>query len=468
MREMLAQFGLVKPQHTSPSISLTSSLVPSQTPSIEILATEAKRRTMPFMLLNTQGIGQYGRKRLRRSVKDLKALSGSALPSRAINLIRSMVTNLDYRIVPKNKDAKTDPDVMRTIELVFDNPNPSDDDLQSFLGPIVEDMLVWDAGCWEYVEGPLFVEANDVLALETVPGYTIYINREWRGDPQMPRWMQVVDGVPISAQMPTFLNNEIEYLTMRRRSWDAFGLSPLEIAVDIMEAWIALSAYQKDTGSNAYPAFMMYLGPEFSLDDTASQLFKNYWEQELMGRGRPGILGGFGEKEPKAIELKPASDSGLYLVYQEMLVATLAYCFGLKRQDFGLERDVNRNTAEVSAEQSLREGGKPYAMQIQRKFNQRVIPMIARVTNNPAIMDYRFEWVNIDPHDAEKEARIDWGYTDRDLVTLDEIRAKRNLGPPLPNKLGALTLSAYREAITLSGLEPEEKQLEEIEQENEE
>jgi hypothetical protein len=215
-------------------------------------------------------------------------------------------------------------------------------------------------------------------------------------------------------------------MMQRKRSWGPFGLSPLEVTIEIMSSWLNLSTFQQNVASESYPAFMFYLGD--SVSSSQAEEFKAYWDKELMGRGRPGIFGGTG-KMPKSIPLKAQSEDALYLKYQETLVRILAFSFDLKPQDFGMERDVNRNTSEVAHEQSILEAIAPPAELFQGRINQRVIPRIAEEVGDEMIKGLQFEWLELTPKDQKAQADIDAIYLDRDVLLIDEVRSTLNLGP---------------------------------------
>ena len=391
----------------------------------------------------------FATKRYRRRVDDVKLLSESALPSRAIKLIRDSITSLEYVIRPKDSDAlpeetKALKDSIDTVRMVLDNPNRTDDNLPAFIGQIVEDILMFDAGCWEYVEAPDFIENNDLLSLEVVPGYTIEINQKWNGDPRVPRWRQ---NLGLTGKEVLFLDAEIEYLMQRKRSWAVYGLSPLETVIDIMDAWLGLASYQREVASSAYPAILVYMGDAATVTDRKD--FKTYWDNELRGRGGPGFFGNMGlHQKPDVLDLKPTADAGLYLMYQEQLVRTLAFSFGLKSQDFNMVSDVNRNTSEVQQQASVMEARFPIAQLIGSRFTSRVLPRIAALTGDADILKLKFDWQNLTPEDEKAEADIDAIYLDRDTVTIDQVRQRKGWAP-LENGMGQYTLSQYK---AMSGL----------------
>ena len=100
-------------------------------------------------------------KRNKRRPNYLRGLAKSALPSRAISLIRDGVTSLKWavqprEILPESEKSAQFGDSIETVLNVLRRPNWEDDDFITFIGQIVEDLLVFDAGCWEYVEQPRY------------------------------------------------------------------------------------------------------------------------------------------------------------------------------------------------------------------------------------------------------------------------------------------------------------------------
>ncbi len=385
----------------------------------------------------TIGVSKFRARRTKRNAERLKALSESALPSRAINLIRNGISSLDWSIQPKGNLKQEERDAfkksIKTVENVLNVPNPEDGEFSIFVGQVVEDLLVFDAGVWEYTEEPDFMAKNDVLQLDVVPGHTIAQSVRWDGNPDVARWKQTI------GRKPTFTDRELEYLMQRKRSYSAFGYSQLETAVEIIEAWLGLASYQRGVASNAYPPILLYLGDETT--KAQADAMKSYWNTELAGRGRPGIWGNTGK--PQILNLKPAGDEGLYLKYQEQLVRILAFSFGLKPQDFGLERDVNRSTAVVAQFASVEEARKPIASLISKRITCKVIPRIAEITSDRLIEELEFLWIGVDPKNRKIDSEIHDVYLKHDVLTIDNVRKDLNLAP-LPFGLGNLTPSALK------------------------
>jgi len=384
---------------------------------------------------------KFTQRRFKNRVSTLKNLSESAIPSRAISIVRGGIGNLEYIIRPKNSNLKPTEVAayeksIQTVRKVIDTPNATDDNLSAFLGQIVEDILVFDAGCFEYVPKPKF--SNGILSLEVVPGYSIAQSGVWQGDPKAIRWAQVVEGVP----RVHFRDEQLEYIMMRKRSWTPHGFSKLETAMEILDAFFSVSSFQRATASEAFPPFLVWLGD--NVGDAEMRQMRSFWDMELKGRGTPAFWANTGK--PEVISLKPHTDDGLFLKYTELLIRVIAFVFDLKPQDFGIERDVNRSTAEVAQSASVAEAVKPLAQMIAAKCNTRVLPKIAEITGDEKILELEFFWSNVDPRDLKQESEIIRGNTEHDILKMDEARAMLDL-PPLPNGIGQLSLSAYREVV---------------------
>jgi len=428
MRDLLAKYGLVENVEPAAAEQIT-------TPGQQMIWGPPLGRT------GTQTRGAAGPpRRMIRNWKSLLTFSESPIPNRAITLVCDRLASLDYEIGPKAEFANdgTDySDEVDTIQRVMDDPNFEDEDWPTFLRQIVFDQLVFDFGCWEYVEKPDFFRENDLLSLCPVPGWSIERNALWNGDPNLFRWVQRQIG---NNKVIPLLDKQLEVLILMKRTSRSDGLSPVEVSIGLMEAWLGLSSYQAQVASEAYPHFLISMGE--TTDQPLIDRMRAYWNLEIAGQGRPGIVGGF--PNPTVLNLAPPGDEGLYLKYQEKLERTLAFSFRLKAMDFNIERDVNRSTAQTTAHQSLEEAVKPYAVSIQSRFNKRVIARLQKMTGNPKFGDLELSYDNIDPWDAKGEADILCSYMDRDGMTIGEFRQELGLDPDLPNGMQDMTISEYR------------------------
>jgi hypothetical protein len=444
VREILQKYGLVARREATPVraelIERAEANRPQATPGNQMIFGA------PFGGPKTGGAPR----RVNRNWRTLLSFSESPIPSRGITLVADKIKGLDFDIGPRAEFANDGTDYSEEVDIVrrvLNHPNCEDEDFPTFIGQIIEDQMVFDLGAWEYVESPDPAPAeNDILTLNPVPGWSIERNARWVGDPTMPRWVQRMPG---NNKFVPLLDKQIEALIIRKRTSRPYGISPVEVMIGIMEAWLGLSSYQAQVASEAYPGFLISMG-EATNQDLVDRM-RAYWNLEIAGQGRPGIFGGF--SKPEVLETKPTGDAGLYLQYEERLIRTAAFCMRLKPQDFNIDRDVNRNTAQTQSHQSLEEAVRPYAQKIVMRVNQRVIPRIAAITKNPSILDLEFTYDTIDPWDAKGEADILNGYVDHDLLTINEGRHEIGL-EQIAN--GDMTITEYRAQYGPASIAPGE------------
>jgi hypothetical protein len=407
LRELLEKFGLLQP-------------LP------ELRAAE--QVTIPAAQLRFGGVprprGSSESRKLRRDWRTLIKLAETPIASRAITLITDKVKALEYSIEPSPEHIDDSVDYSKqidTVRRVLDNPNIDDGDWPTFVGQIVEDQLTFDMGVFEYVEKPTPAPVpNDILALIPIPGWCLERTELWAGDPTKPRWVQQGGPKPVPL-----LDSQIEAIIMRRRSSTAYGVSPLEVALSTMDAYLKLSNYQANVASDAYPAFLVSLGE--AADQTMVDRFQNYWESTLTGRAKPGIFGGMGK--PETLQLKALDDDGMYLKYWEILIRVFAFSFRLKAQDFNIERDVNRSQGEVSQAASIEESVRPYGIALANRITERVIPRIAKLANDPKILDLVYTYTNIDPWDEKEQTDLATKQWLADGISRGEYRAALGFAP---------------------------------------
>lgn len=384
-------------------------------------AEAATRVTLPSQVINVAQMvrpkGTTDNRRMRRDWKTLLKLSESPLPARAITLIADKLTSLEYRVAPKPTLEAAGKDYSKQIDIVqsvIDKPNIEDEDWPTFKRAIHEDQMVFDFGSWEYVDHPTPAPStrNTLLALIPIPGWSIERVVGWSGEVDKPRWAQVGPDKKIPL-----LDSQIEAIIMRNRTSTSYGLSPMETVVGLMDAYLKLTSYQASVASEAYPAFMISLGEE--VEQTDVDQMKLYWNNDMMGQGRPGVIGGF--KDPKTVQMKPISDEGLYLKYWEILVRVLSFCFGLKPQDFNITHDVNKNQGQINQAASIEEAIRPYAIKFANRFNSRVMPRIALLAGDPKILDLEYSYSNIDPWDEKEQTDIAVKLWTSNAITHDEM-----------------------------------------------
>jgi hypothetical protein len=283
-------------------------------------------------------------------------------------------------------------------------------------------------------ERPVFMWPVDGLSIQLYPN--------WNGKPNAPRYQQTM-GYGGYAQITTpvtLTDNELIYIKPNPSTATPFGLGPMEVAFDTISRKLGAERYAGQVASNAGPPYMLDLG---SVSMEMLLAFRKYWRDEIEGRGEipiAGAVGGGENSKMGVVSLKPGDDKALYLLWQQMLIRELATSFDLSPQNFGVEADVNRNTAEVAEDRDWDHAIKPWARFWVRTLTERVIRRRLGFTQ------IRFHYAGLDREDELATAQIfDLRYK-TNSITANQIR--EHFGEePLDNAFGDLTYADVQIAI---------------------
>jgi hypothetical protein len=287
---------------------------------------------------------------------------------------------------------------------------------------VIEDMLCGAGAIEQQLSGdplrPLWLWPTDGLAIQVYPG--------WTGDASEARYAQVPGyNVSNGAQVINLRNDELIYIRPNPSTATPFGLGPLEVAFQSISRQLAVGEFSGNVASNARPNVMLDLGEGAAGDVPA---FRTYWTNEIEGQGKVPIVATKGGEVRK---LYPEGDTALYLKYQEFLKTEIAVAFNLSPQNLGVERDVNRNTAEVGADRDMEIAVKPMAT------------LVASTVTREAIQDrLGFSLLRLwfPELEAEDEAALSESYArdyENNLVIPNEHRKRRGWAP-LKSKFGDL------------------------------
>lgn len=379
--------------------------------------------------------------------RNIRYFSRTPHARRAINAIKNSIAQLDWEIVVK-PGYKINSELERQIETVyncFTHPN-EDDSFGSFTEQVIEDMMC-GAGA---IEQELGGDPSRPLWLWPVDGLSIQIFPFWEGGENEARYCQVLGyGSPGGAYDAVHLrNDQLIYIKPNPSTSDPFGLGPLEVAFTTIGRLLGVEEYAGLVSSNANPSTGLWLG---NIDAQTLGTFRTYWRNEIEGQGRMPIFGG-GDKEPSELNFKPEGDNALYLKYQEILKAEIATAFDISPQNLGLERDINRNTAEVAEDRDIAQAigpwGKKYAGQLTREAIQGKLGF--------SHLEFRFK--GLDREDEKQAAEVYQLEYKNNAITPNEYRALK--GRPLSKSKWADMCSADIEIAVMaargSKLIPEE------------
>jgi len=302
----------------------------------------------------------------------------------AINVRKSQISAAEWDIVPYDKtNDKFDPALAAQIKRLFNAPNPTLDSFRSFIEPIVEDILVLDAGVIEEVRNL----RGQVAQMYAVDGGTIKINALWDGsDPAELRYFWYPDHVARAA----FRNDDMVYMMAHPATYRVVGLAPMETLKRAIDAELSGQDYNQRQVINAAPDGMLDLGEGARPEQVTA--FQSYWQSEVAGKGAMAFVGG--TRNAKFVPFRSSNRDMQFLEWQIYLVRKIAAVFGISAQDLGLTADINKATADVIAENTEDRGLRPLLMLIQEYLTREIVwdPGFGGMENNLA---FKFTKLNL-------------------------------------------------------------------------
>jgi phage portal protein BeeE len=279
----------------------------------------------------------------------------------AINLRKTQVSAAEWGIAPFDPEKPVNETMQRTIQLLFDTPNARIDSFRGFIEPVVEDILVLDAGCIEKVRAL----NGETVELWGVNGSEIKVSTLWDGEPEESRYYWYPD----YAERAKWVNRDFIYIMANPRTYSAVGLSPLETLKMTVDSELHSSEYNRRQVMEAAPEGLLNIGEGARPDDV--ERFKSYWAAEIAGKGAMGIIGG--TKSPSFIPFRGTNRDMQFNEWQLYLVRKIAAVFGISPQDLGVTFDINRSTAEVQAQATEDRGLRPLMALIQDYLTREVV-----------------------------------------------------------------------------------------------
>ncbi len=279
----------------------------------------------------------------------------------AINIRRSQISSAEWGIVPFDQTKPFPKREAKRLKEFFLTPNPRNDSFRTFIEPVIEDILVLDAGCIEKVRNL----KGEVVEMWPVDGGTVRVSSKWDGDPEEPRYYWYPDW----KERASWKNRDFMYMVANPRTYSPIGLSNLETLKLTIEAELYGHEYNRRQVAGAAPDGVMDLGEGITRDQIRE--FQAFFESEVAGKGAIGFIGG--TKNPKWIPFRSSNRDMQFLEWQVYLVRKIAVVFGLSPQDLGVTFDVNRSTAEIQLQVSEDRGLRPLMAMLQDYLTEEIV-----------------------------------------------------------------------------------------------
>lgn len=373
----------------------------------------------PFGFLSGWGTNQPA---MKRTQTNMRALSESPIPRRAINVIKDGIAKLEWSVTAiDEKDQEKYQDMCIVASNVFRKPNQTDS-FRLWVEQIVEDMLVCSAGSTELVKAG---DKERPLRMFPVDAFSIELYPRWDGKPDSYRYAQrITQGNYVNLK-----DSELMYIRRNPRTNTPFGLSELETVWESVNHFINSHKSAGKQAGNSFIRKVMNLGNK--ADSKAVAAYRSYWETEVQGKGMMPIIAG---DAPSVLDLGATDDKALFIEWQRFLIEIIAISFGISPKKLGQTKDVNKSTAD-SEDDDTDATIQSIADTIAEHINNEIIDGFFKLGH---AIQFKFKYVT-SMKNKKTQAEIDDVYIKNGTYVIDEVRD--SLGKkPHKNKLGEVIL----------------------------
>lgn len=271
----------------------------------------------------------------------------SELVRGAIDIRRGQVAVAEWDIIPHDPEKPYSEPLKQKIKKLFDSPNPTRNSFRNFTEPVVEDILVLDAGSIEKVRS----YRGEIVQLWSVDGGEVRVAKFWDGDPDEWRYFWYPDG----RLRAVWKNEDFLYIMSRPATHRVVGLSTLEVLKLTIDRELGADAYNSRQVQSAAPDGMLDLGEGVRPDKV--EKFRTYWQTEILGKSAMAIIGG--SKGANFLRFRDSNRDMQFAEWQNYLLRKTALVFGLSAMDLNAVTDVNRAVGNVLQENTEDRGLRP-------------------------------------------------------------------------------------------------------------
>jgi len=391
---------------------------------------ERKTLALPSILSPVQFPGQSLPK---PTPLNLRRFAETPVVRRAINVIKDRIAAMDWQVRVRRgftpgegsepRDTGGDLRRMQSLRYALEEPNGVDS-FRTLIEQVIEDALTGGYGA---IEIEPTGNAERPAMLWPVDGATIRINPRWDGQPDTPRYAQVMPG-QAETNAVELCDNQLIYLRMNPRSFTPFGLGPLEVAFETVNQFLSAHRFAGKLAANSVAQYALWLN-----EATPAQHDRliRWWQDEIEGTGRVPLIST--EQKPEVLRFAQGTDADLRLAWQEFLIRMVANAFGLPPLLLGLESDVNRSTAGELADEAFRGAILPLAQLIAGHITR---DLFAKCIG---WREFEFVFNDLNARDEATELAVQVQLLQAGVLTVDEVRAMRGLAP-LPQSASAQQL----------------------------
>ncbi len=281
---------------------------------------------------------------LKMSPYNLRRMSRTPVPRRAMNMIKGAIISLTADVRPiegvEVKDKKEQAERIRIAKQIFHHPN-NDDSLQTFTEQGLEDYLV--LRCIRGRKLGLTVDPRRPLKMWPVNVESIRLMPAWtESTPDMPRYVQMT-GLKGERGALAFYDDEMMYLKDNPSTDNPFGLGCMEIAFQSVNDFLGVQGMSGRAGTDqVHKTWLWWLSPQ---PDTTMQIVRRHIQNDLEGQAKISLISG--APKPDVVEVSPVVIEDLLIPWQEMLIRMIANGFNMSAMALGIEHDINRAVGET-------------------------------------------------------------------------------------------------------------------------
>jgi HK97 family phage portal protein len=372
---------------------------------------EAARRTLALPAILTP-VQFPGRLLPKPTPINLRRFAETPVVRRAINVIKDRIAAMDWQVRVR-QDVASAERRLRALRRTLEEPNAADS-FRTLIEQVIEDALVGGFGAIEME--PTGDEERPAM-LWPVDGASIRINARWDGQAETPRYAQALPGQLESAAVD-LRDDQLIYVRMNPRSFTPFGLGPLEVAFETVNQFLSAHRFAGKLASNAVAQYALWLN-----EATPAQHDRliRWWQDEIEGTGRVPLIST--EQKPEVLRFAQGTDADLRLAWQEFLIRMVANAFGLPPLMLGLEADVNQSTAAEMTDEAFRGAISPLALLLAGHLTRDLFGKCI------GWREFEFVFNDLNARDEETELAVQVQLLQAGVLTVNEVRAMRGLGP---------------------------------------
>ncbi len=377
---------------------------------------EAERRTLAMPSIMSP-MHFPGRLLPKPTPVNLRRFAETPVVRRAINVIKDRIASMDWQVRVRRGVIENDVDALNrklnALRRTLEEPNPVDS-FRTLIEQVIEDALTGGFGA---VEMEPTSDDERPAMLWAVDGASIRINAKWDGQAETARYAQAMPG-QLESSAVDLRDDQLMYVRMNPRSFTPFGLGPLEVAFETVNQFLSAHRFAGKLAANSVAQYALWLNEATPVQH--DRLIR-WWQDEIEGTGRVPLLST--EQKPEVLRFAQGTDADLRLAWQEFLIRMVANAFGLPPMLLGLEGDVNRATASELADEAFRGAIQPLAQLLAGHITRDLF------TKCIGWREFEFIFNDLNARDEETELAVQVQLLQAGVLSVNEVRAMRGLGP---------------------------------------